>query len=416
MVAAAMMRRHIDRSIAKALVASSWVYGGRGVGLLWLMGLNLELGVSQYGYYALAVGIAPLVATPLESPFIVRSIRVDDQTFRAERSTRVLVGTIVAVSGFAMTELNYVAGYALVIAGGEIVFNSLKATHLRDGNPNIVNRLDTIRQVSGVAAGFGGLFLIPHPTILAVSLCYSIPYVVLIVVALVTVPWCRPRFPGGLREAATLASEALVNAANMQGDLLVLGFLTDSTVAGYYSLASVTAWALVTPAQAYGQTFHESLRLADGALAAAPPLLRAAFISVTSAVLLILVGAALLALSPPPEIAYALIALSPFVFGRSMTTILAIIMYAQHRDGERFLWALPVLPIKLGMVALAANLGWGAVSAGLSCSVAEILLLIAYLRLIKMPEVGIPQPARDEGGSQQMDSTSLFGPRKLREP
>ncbi|MCK0438074.1 hypothetical protein MUG78_01010 [Gordonia alkaliphila] len=386
------MKLRIDSSLLRAALAALWVYGGRGIGLLWIAALNYRLGVSQYGLYAMAVAIAPLIATPLESPFIVRSIRVDDDTFRAERFTRVITGTAIAVVGYLLVSVSFIAGYALIVAGGEITFNALKAYRLRKGHPHLVNRMDTVRQVSSVVTGGAVLFLVQDPSITLVAASYSIPWAIVIAVSWFTLPAARPRFPGGLKESSLLAGEALVNAANMQGDLLLLGMLTNSTVAGYYSLASVTAWALVVPAQAYGQTFHERLRFADGVRGSWPPMRRVAAISLASAALLAAVGAAVVLSPLPSPTGWAMLALSPFVFGRSMTSVLAIIMYAQRRDVERFTWALPILPLKLGLVGVAVALGWNATGAGIACSVAELTLLAAYLRLMRRSATIVADP------------------------
>lgn len=376
-------RTRFDASLVKAAVAAGWVYSGRGLGLLWIVAINRELGIAQYGYYALAVGLAPLIATVLENPFVVRSIRVSDEEFHAERFTRVLLGATCVGLGVAAVGSVYVLGYGLIVAGGELIFNAYKSVHLRAGSPDVVNRLDTIRQVTSIGCGVGALLLLPEPTVLVVSLAYAAPYLVVLVVAAATIPVHRPVFPGRPKEASLLSAEALVHAANVQGDLLLLGLLTDSTIAGYYSLASVTAWALVTPAQAYGQTFHESLRLADGALTAGPPWRRSVAVSGSSAALLAAVGAGLLWLSPVPDpVGTTMLVLAVFVFGRSMNTIFAIVMYAQHRDRARFGWALPALPLKLGGVAFSAFAGLGAVGAGIACAVAELVLLAAYSRLV----------------------------------
>ena len=50
----------------------------------------------------------------------------------------------------------------------------------------------------------------------------------------------------------------------LQGDVLLLGFLTDSTTVGYYTLTVTVTVALAAVGQSYGMTFYEPLRRSDG--------------------------------------------------------------------------------------------------------------------------------------------------------
>ena len=123
--------------LTKALVAAMWTYGGRGIGLLWTLILIAKLGIGGYGQYAMAFALAAIAAAPVDNPFSVRAIRESESRFLSERSGRVLVGLTAMAAGVALIPVNYLAWFALLVGGGEIVFNAYKSRAFRDGDPHL---------------------------------------------------------------------------------------------------------------------------------------------------------------------------------------------------------------------------------------------------------------------------------------
>ncbi len=370
----------MNANLMKAGIAALWTYGGRGIGLLWTVALIAQLGIADYGHYAMAFALAAIVAAPLDHPFGVRSIRVDEADYLGERTTRALIGIGLIIVGLCLIQVNYIAWFALVVGGGEMTFNATKSRALRDGHPNITQRLDTVRQASSIVLATAYLFAVAEPTLLIASLLYVAPYLVIVVAALVQAKALRPRIPGSLREMSMLFSENLANAVYVQGDVLLLGYLTDSTIAGYYSVASVTAWAIAFIGQSFGNTFHEKLRLADGKVSAGPALKHTVVLATAAGALLLIVGIALFFTPAPAAVAGALVVMSFFVGMRVMNHVFTTVLYLQHRDRTRVLAAVTLAPLKMVLVLCLFPLG--AVGAALASVVTDAVLLVWFTRAL----------------------------------
>lgn len=370
----------MNANLVKAGVAALWTYGGRGIGLLWTVALIAQLGIADYGHYAMAFALAAIIAAPLDHPFGVRSIRVDEPDYLSERTTRALLGGALIVLGLCVMEVSYIAWFALVVAGGEMTFNALKSRALRDGHPDVTQRMDTARQASSILLASAYLFLVAEPTLLVASLLYVAPYVVIAVAALVQAKVARPSIPGSWREMSLLFSENLANAVYIQGDVLLLGYLTDSTIAGYYSVASVTAWAVAFIGQSFGHTFHEKLRDAGGLVSAGPALRHTVVLAAAAGSLLLLAGIALFFTPAPSEVAAALVVMSFFVVMRVMNYVFTTVLYLQHRDRTRVLAAATLAPIK--MVLILCLFPLGAVGAAIASVVTDAVLLVWFTRAL----------------------------------
>lgn len=370
----------MNGNLLKAGIAALWTYGGRGIGLLWTIALIAKLGISDYGQYAMAFALAAILAAPLDHPFTVRSIRVTEREFLGERTTRVLAGAALIVAGLCLIPVSYIAWFALVIGGGELVFNAYKSQALRDGRPDLTQRMDTARQATSIALATAYLFVVPAPTLVVASLLYAAPYFVIAVLSALRTRGAAPRVPGSWREISMLFSENLANAVYIQGDVLLLGFLTDSTIAGYYSVASVTAWAVAFVGQAFGHTFHEKLRAADGLVTAGPALKHTTILGSAAGSLLLAAGVVLFFTPASPQVAGALMVMSLFVVMRVLNHVFTTVLYLQHRDRTRVLAAATLAPLKMLLVLCLFPLG--AVGAAIASVITDAVLLVWFMRAL----------------------------------
>ena len=277
------------RNLFKSVVGVFFMYGSRGVGLLFTLALIGKLSIADYGLYALAMTFATILGTTIDFPWNVRSMRESDEAFVRERASRFLLGATLMIAGAAIIPVSYFVWFGLVVAGGEILFNALKSRDSRDGHPDRVWRYDVIRQTTSVVLACGYLFAVDDPTLVVASLLYCAPYVVILVLAGFAVCGHRPAMPGKPRQIAILIGElGFGTALYLQGDVLLLGWLTDSTVVGYYNIAFMVATALAAVGQSFGMSYHEPLRKSGGDLSAGPKLRTT--IGIATVVGLIVVG------------------------------------------------------------------------------------------------------------------------------
>jgi hypothetical protein len=364
------------RNIAKTLTALVWIYGGRGIGLLWTLVLIHKLGIDDYGQYGLAVALNAIVGPSLDNSFAVRAIRESEERFNAERVTRFLVALTLIAVGLALIGEVYFAGFGMTVAGGEIALNVVKSRSARDGHPDRVYRMDSARQFTGIGMGTAYLFLAPAPTLLTASLAYCTPYAVIIVLAALAAGRHRPGLPGPPRLMAALTGEMLGTAAYLQGDVLLLGALTNSTTVGYYTLTWVAAAAVAAAGQSFGMTYHEPLREAHGDLSAGPPLRNTLAIAALGGTLIFLIGLGLLVSPAPTELAVAMMIMSGFAALRIVVSVFQVVLYTQRRDVMRLTAAIGLVPVKLGLVAALSFAG--AVGAAISSTVTDGVLLLIF--------------------------------------
>ena len=386
------MTRVLSPNLVRAGVAGGWIFAGRLIGLGWTAALVAVLGIGNYGQYAIAFALAAIIAAPLDNPFGVRALRVELDRYLSERTARAILGGVLLLAGVAVYFESFVVGFALVVSGGEIAFNALKSRALRDGFPNLVQRWDVARQVASVVLGLGILFLVHGAPLSVVCAAYLVPYLVVLGLACAFVLRARPALPAPPREVGLLFVDALALAAYVQGDILLLGALAGSTVAGVYSLASLVSLAAVSLAQMYAQTFHERLRLASGARDAGPSARSGLAISVVLGALVLIVGVVVLATGLNPALGWTLVVMSVFTALRSTTVIEQTVLYLQGRDARRVLGAVLAALLKLVLIA---ELAWlGSVGAGFACVLAEALLLAWFVRLVRRhrAKTSVPEP------------------------
>ncbi|MCV7435249.1 lipopolysaccharide biosynthesis protein [Mycolicibacterium bacteremicum] len=374
--AAAPTRHHLMRT----LWAVFWLYGGRGVGLLWTVIIIAQLGIADYGQYGMAYAVFSLIGPPLDNPFAVRAVRESEDRFLAERASRYLLGLALMVAGVALVQVSYIAWFGLFVAGGEIIMKAYQSHWARDGQPQRVAQADTIRQVVSVALAAAYLFLAENPTLQAASMWLVSPYVVIAVVVGFIVLRHRPGMPGPPRLIAVLIGEMLGLAAYLQGDVLLLGWLTDDTTVGYYALTVTVTIAIVAVGQSFGMSYNRSMREGDGHLASGPPLRSTLILGVVAGLLVLIAGVVMLFTPAPQELAVAMIIMSLFCGMRTVTSVFQAVLYLQRRDTTRLVANLSLLPVKLGLVALLAVAG--AVGAAIATVIADALLLAIYAYIL----------------------------------
>lgn len=374
---AAQGQEAAPRNILKTLVAVGWMYGGRGIGMLWTLALVGKLSVGDYGRYGMGFALSAVVGPPLDNPFNVRAMRESDEHFRAERTSRFLLGLTLMAIGACLIEVNYVAWFGLVIAGGEMVFKSYQSQAARDGHPQVTWRMDTIRQVSSVALAGSYLFGTDEPNLQIASLLYCAPYLVVLVLAARRVWGHRPGVPGPPRLIAALVGEMLGMCIYLQGDVLLLGFLTDDTTVGYYALTVTVTVALAAIGQSFAMTYNEPLRRSGGDLSTGPSLRHIVMLGAGTGGLVVIAGVVLLLTPAPTELGIAMLVMSAFCAMRTMSSVLAVILYAQRRDVIRLSANLGLVPVKLGAVAALAQ--FGAVGAAVATVATDAILLVIYL-------------------------------------
>jgi hypothetical protein len=365
---------------AKTLMAAVWMYGGRGVGLLWTLALVGRFGVADYGLYGMGFAVSAVVGPPLDQPFMVRAMRESMERFLAERTTRYLVGLTLALSGAALIDVNYIAWSGLVVAGGEMAWNAWLSQAVRDGHPQRYWRVGTIRQAVSIALACAYMFGTSHPTLTVATLIYCAQHVVALVIGGWQVWGHRPGIPGRPKMIAALVGEMLGMCLYLQGDVLLLGLITNSTTVGYYRLTVVVVVSLAAIGQAYGMTYHEPLRLSGGDPSTGPPLRNTLLIGGGTGLAVAITGIVLFFTSAPTELAVAMLIMAAFCAMRTSISILQVILYAQRRDVIRLVANLGMVPVKLGLVAALAFAG--AVGASIAAVVSDAVILAIFITAI----------------------------------
>ncbi|MCV7283137.1 hypothetical protein H7J88_26230 [Mycolicibacterium flavescens] len=353
-----------------------WIYGTRGLGLLWVTALVGHLGISDYGMYGMAVALNSIVGPSLDNSFSVRAIRESEERFLAERTTRFLLGITLITTGLLLLPVSYVAGFGILVAGGEITFNVVKSRLARDGHPDKFWRMDTARQLVAVGLGATYLFVAPEPSLMVASLLWSAPYLVIIVLGARLVRGHRPGLPGNPRLIAALTGEMLGTASYLQGDVLLLGALTNSTTVGYYTLTWVVCAAVAAAGQSFGMSYHEKLRDADGDVTAGPPLRNTLVLATVGASAVFTVGVVMWFWPAPRELAIAMMIMAVFAGLRVVVSVFQVVLTTQRRDLLRLASAVGLVPVKLALVAALAFSG--AIGAAIATSITDALLLICY--------------------------------------
>ncbi|MFG1930509.1 lipopolysaccharide biosynthesis protein [Mycobacterium sp. NPDC048908] len=341
-----------------------------------------QLGISSYGLYSLGFAVTSVLGQTLNNPYVVRAAREPEEDFVRERASRYLLGLALMVVAQVFMPINYILWFGILAAGGELCVGAYKARALREGDPHRTSRIDTSRQVGSVVAGCGYLFgtnllSLGEPTLLGASIAYCVPYVVVAVLAGITVRGHRPQWPGPIRTILVLSGEMLGTAAFLQGDVLLLGWLTDTTVVGYYNLTWVLASAIGYVGQAFGATYTQPLRDSGGDVKTGPPLKLTVAIGFAGGLIVLITGIVLLFTPVPRQLAIAMIVMSAYATFRTIIMVFTFILYAQRRDVIRLTSVIGLVPVKFGILAALAS-SLGAVGAAIATSVSDFLLLVIF--------------------------------------
>lgn len=382
----------IRPNLVRAGIAGLWTVGGRLTGLAWTALLVATLGIGAYGQYAIGFAIAAMLAAPIDNIFLVRSVRVSDDRFLGERTTRAFLGSILVLVGGALVVLVlvkgpstpvFLVGFALVAGGGEIAFNAYKSEYLRHGHPQVSQRLDLARQVLSILLGGGFALLVPSAGLEPVISFYLLPYIAVIVLALWRSRGHAPRLPDAA--VGMLVLDALAIATYLQGDIVLLGLLAGSETAGYYSIGSVLALAATSLAQMFAQTYNPGLRASGGDLASGPGT-RAVFgLSVVLGLGVAVCGLGALALGLPAQVWLTFLILGAFTALRCGTLVYMTVLYMQARDGQRVAGGWIAVAIKLALIAALASLG--APGAAIAAVLAEVFCWAWFRRAAHLPVV-----------------------------
>lgn len=357
------------------------MYGGRACGMVWTLALVAKLGIADYGQYAMAYAVYSLIGSPIDNLFVVRSVRESEKHFLSDRATRYLLGVGMMAIGLALLEVNYVAAFGLFVSGGELTLKAWESRSLRDGHPHKAAQIDTGRQFASVVPACIYLFVAPHPTLQIATSILVAPYVLCALIVGPIAMRHRPGIPGSPRVIAILVGETFAIMAGVQGDLLLLGWLTNHTVAGYYGICTTVTLAIVAVGQTFGMSYNQALRDGDGHVSAGPPLKGTLLLGVAATLLVLITGLVMLVVpAVPEELAVAMVIMSLFCGMRTISTVFQAVLYNQHRDGVRLVANFSIVPIRLGLVALLA--GAGAVGAAVAAVITDAILLAIYFRVL----------------------------------
>lgn len=370
-----------DSHIFRAAAASFWNYSGRLIGLAWTALLISTLGVSEYGKYAIGIAAAAIINAGIDNAFFVRALRIDEESFERERCARVLFGVTIAALGVACYIEWYIVGFAIVIAAGELLFNTYKSQFLRRGRPDIAMRFEASRQLASVALGASYVFFAHDPLLSVVTLLYVVPYAVILLVNLAYVPGRRPAPPGGLKEISQLSSEAFAAAVYGQGDLLVIGIIAGDRIAGMYSLALVSALAISAIGQNYANTYIDKLRATAGHADSAPAFAHTAWVALGTSSVMVVVGVSVLVWGKADLVGVLFLVLSVVVFLRTINHVLIVILFIQRRDALRVRATVVAAVVKIGALFAAVYFA-GAYGAAVTSVAMEAALLFVYYRSI----------------------------------
>lgn len=380
----------LESKVVATLFASGWMYIGRLTGLLWTGVIVARLDVGDYGQYAMAFAASGIAVSLIDNPFLVRSIRISDRGFERERRSRTGFALILVLVGVGLFQLDFVVGFAIIIAGGEIALNALKSQSLRSGLVDHVMLLDLVRQTISILTGAAYLFLHSDPNIEIASLYYASAYFLAVGVASVRFGLRVPLLPGGRREAFILSFGALAGAGYAQGDVLLLGFIAGDDAAGTYSIASMVAWSAAGLFLNHANAYVGEIRSGGSGLRLIRVVRPATLVA--SAVLILGIALAFLHLLDP--LGPTLCVLSIFVVLRAINHVCTVTLTLGGKDITRFIATLTTALFDLGLVVLLV--GFGSFGAAIAAVLSEVLLcciyIPAYRRVVKTIASNIREP------------------------
>lgn len=368
--------RTVTARAKRTVGAVFWMYSGRLIGLAWAILLVHQLGIADFGRYAVALAVSTLIAVPLDHYFVVRTPRVPDAVFLSERTTRVLVASALLALGAVAMGGNGLSGFLIARAGAEIAFNAMKSHPIRHGFPNRANRLDTSRQILSIALAASYLLIAPDPTLVRTCLAYLLGYLPAVIVAWAEMIGHRPSRPVFDSHTRAIIGESFAASAFAQADVILVGIAATNSVAGYYAFGTQAAWALAGIGQVYSYTFHDSLRASGGKVSTGPPLRMTTLLSLGAAVLAIGMAIVLAIIGQPHALWVMFLVMAPVAALRTFSAIFTTVLVLQRRDMFRLMTTIVALAVKLGLVLVLAH--YGSVAVALAALAGEIVMATAY--------------------------------------
>lgn len=365
---------------------------GRASGLVWTVLLIATLGIEDYGRYAAAYAIAAILSAPIENIFVVRCVRVSEQEYVSERSLRALIGTGLIVIGIGLYSVSFIAGFALLVAGLEMIFNAYKSVALRAGQPGHIMKLDAMRQIASIV--IAALYLFTQrgsATLEAAGLWYLLPYIVVVAITLKLCWGHRPSISPDWRQQGMLVIDAFVISLYLQGDILLLGLLTNNEVVGVYSVASQLALAASTIGQLFGQQYVAGMREDPRNPNAAPPLKLTLLIGAVLWVGTVLVALVLIFFTQYTQIGWVLLIIAPFAALRSITNTWVTVLYVRGLDTKRVTANAVALGVRFALlIALVLLLAPYAPAIAAVCAVGgEVILALWFWRLVRTSQTEV---------------------------
>lgn len=363
-------------NLARALRASSWFYGSRALVFAWALLLAREFGVGQYGLFAMALALGTMLGTPIDSYFMVRTPRVDDEEFQADRSTRVVLGMGLVFLGWLLWPFTFVGGFAVGKAGIDVCFQASRSQLIRAGRPEKAQRSDALRQIVGVVFGAAYVWLYPGATMEVAALVYLGGLALPILTGIQSLVTHSPHVPQLSARNAAIVAESVAGVSYAQAGVILLGLLASTASAGYYSFGLTIVIALSSVGLSFGTTYHRSLRDAGGNPAAGPSITWSVLLSLGCAVAVAITAVGLWLAGTDRELWLTFALLAPVAFTRTFSTVATVVLMMQHRDYFRLAVTLSSLAIVVTlMVAFSGLEGPGAAAAFL---IADTLMAVAY--------------------------------------
>ncbi len=377
-----------EKSTRRTILSAVWMFGGRGLGLLWALLLTKHLGIAGYGQFAVGIGAAALISIPVDAYYLVRSPRVDDDQFEVDRASRYWLGVLLFAAGLALFTVWLPAGLALGKAGGDVFFNAQKSTAIRTGRPDNAFALDSARQGLSLVAGVVVILAVDDASIRLLSLVYVLGFVPFALMMLPRVIGVHVELPERTRSTAALVAEALGGAAYTQGDIVMLGAIAGESAAGYYSYATLALWSIAAVGQNYSFTFHEPLREHGGAVEAGPPFKITSALAVLGGIGMVGTGLVLMVAGTENDLWACFVILGAAAITRFYGAVFTTVLALQSRDELRARMSLVAVAVKAaGILALAWSLG--SIGAAIAFVVADVIAFAWAYRALYGPRAEV---------------------------
>ncbi|TXL57525.1 hypothetical protein FHP06_14235 [Aeromicrobium terrae] len=363
-------------NLRRTVHASAWMYSSRGLLFAWALLLTHQFGIGHYGTFAMAFAVGALIGTPIDAYFTIRAPRVSQGVFDGERTTRVFIGLGLAFLGWLLWPFTFVGGFAVGKAGIDVCFQASRSPLIRAGHPDRAQRADAVRQVVGIVLGTAYVLLFPGAIIEVAALVYLAGCASPILSGignLVVHPPVRPELTS---RTAALLGESLGGVAYGQAGVILLGILSSTEDAGYYSFGLTLVLSLSALGQSFAFTFHEGLRESGGAVGSGPPVRTALLLSLSTGLAVAVTSVGLWIAGFDEALWLTFAWLAPVSFMRTLSSVSTVVLSMQHRDLFRLKVTIVSLVVKVGLIAVLSS--YGAPGAAAAFLAADTIMSVAY--------------------------------------